>query len=178
MTESIIVNRIEEHDKHKPILLDKIALFQRNNETFTKMTHSVDMYTDWQLPRDVKREYWTYFRSLIEPTMDKIAHTIGFIDSTYKWRIGAWWFQQYLEGGTHDWHNHPRTHFANCYFLELPDEQYITEIIGANGKICKIHAIEGDIITFPAWMKHRSRPNGKERKTVIAFNSNYEITNG
>jgi hypothetical protein len=59
----------------------------------------------------------------------------------------------------------------------LPDEHYITEIVGADGKICKIHAIEGDIITFPAWMKHRSRPNGKERKTVISFNSNYEITN-
>ena len=178
MTESIIVNRLDEHGKHKPILLDKIASFQRNNLTFTKMADSIDMYTDWQLPGKLNREYWTYFRSLIEPTMDKIAHTIGFTDSSYKWRIESSWFQQYLEGGTHGWHNHPRTHFANCYFLELPDEHYITEIVGADGKICKIHAIEGDIITFPAWMKHRSKPNGVDRKTVICFNSNYEITGG
>jgi len=170
MTESIIVNRIEEHDKHKPILLDKIASFQHNHETL-----QYGLSTDWKLPGDLKREYWEYFRSFIEPTMDNIAHTIGFPDSTYKWRIGARWFQQYLEGKTHDWHNHPRTHFANCYFLELPDEHYTTEIVRADGKLCKIHAIEGDIITFPAWMRHRSRPNGKERKTVISFNSNYEI---
>ena len=35
-----------------------------------------------------------------------------------------------------------------------------------------VKAKEGDIITFPAFLFHRSKPNtSKKRKTVISFNS-------
>ena len=38
------------------------------------------------------------------------------------------WFQQYNVGGFHDWHVHPRCHFTNVYYLELPDTNLVTEI--------------------------------------------------
>ena len=57
----------------------------------------------------------------------------------------------------------------------MPDSSYKTEVLGRDGKIIEFDVKEGDVLTIPAWMKHRSPPNGKERKTVIAFNSNYQL---
>ena len=37
---------------------------------------------------------------------------------------------------------------------------------------------EGDIITFPAHLLHKSKPNGDKRKTVISFNSNFLYEQG
>ena len=112
--------------------------------------------------------------------MESVAQSLGFLAPKYlirdyRFGITKIWFNQYSEGGEHDWHNHPGCQFTNCYYLELPDVEYSTDVIGTDGKICKIHAIEGDVMTCPAWMKHRSKPNGPERKTIIAWNSNYEV---
>ena len=112
--------------------------------------------------------------------MEDIAKSLGFLTPEYLIRdyrmsITKIWFNQYEEGGEHDWHNHPGCQFTNCYYLELPDVEYSTDVIDANGKLCKNHAIEGDVMTCSAWMKHRSKPNGPGRKTIIAWNSNYEV---
>lgn len=80
-----------------------------------------------------------------------------------------------IKNEQHNWHNHPNTQFTNCYFLELPNSQYKTEVVDIDGTIIDYVAKEGDVVTMSAWMKHRSPSNGTERKTVIAFNSSYSI---
>ena len=57
--------------------------------------------------------------------------------------------------------------FSNVYYLECPDS-YVTEFKDFN-----IECKEGDILSFPAFLPHRSPIIDKEeRKTVIAFNTN------
>ena len=182
----IIINKVENHEKHKASLLSKIDILKevpglpfwdiQGQETPVMP----GVYSDWSATPHIEREYLEEFYDLIDPVMENIAESLGFLAPKYlirDYRMGITkiWFNQYSEGGEHDWHNHPGCQFTNCYYLELPDVEYATEVIGADGKLCKIHATEGDVMTCPAWMKHRSKPNGPERKTIIAWNSNYEV---
>jgi len=52
----------------------------------------------------------------------------------------------------------------------------ITEIKTLNNKIIKVNAKEGDILTFPAYLKHRSKPiKNEKRKTIISFNTSVDL---
>ena len=173
----IIVNRMPDHEKHKDSLLSKIDKLKDVPGSTIIMN---GVCSDWSLPADIEREYLEEFYEMIDPVMESIAKSLGlltpeYLIRDYRFGITNIWFNQYSEGGEHDWHNHPGCQFTNCYYLELPDVEYSTDVIGADGKPCKIHAIEGDVMTCPAWMKHRSKPNGPGRKTIIAWNSNYEV---
>ena len=172
----IIINRIEEHEQHKASLLAKIDELRDTPGT----TVMPGLYSDWDLPRDIVRPYLDEFYELLDPVMESIAESLGFLTPEYiirdyRYGIINIWFNQYSEGGEHDWHNHPGCQFTNCYYLELPDAEYKTDVIGADGKIVEYTVKEGDVMTCPAWMKHRSKPNGPKRKTIIAFNTNYEV---
>jgi hypothetical protein len=170
----IIVNTIEEHKKHKSILLNYIKDF---TETFdTQINTNVErLNSDWKIPIEEKREYLDYFYSdVIRPVMVTIGQQLG-LGTDYTWSIKNSWFQQYGLNKEHAWHNHPDGHFTNCYYIELPDNKYKTEILGIDGEKIQFEANEGDVVTIPAWMRHRSPCNGKERKTVIAFNSSYTV---
>lgn len=166
----ILVNTVRNHSEHKPVLLNLIDNFKKNNNTRYENINS-----DWNFPNNINRKYRDYFYdNVIEETMLNIGDSLGF-NTKFNWNISNSWFQQYKENEKHDWHNHPDTHFSNCYFLELPDDTYKTQILDSNGNIVEYKAKEGDVLTMSAWMKHRSPSNGKERKTVIAFNSSYSI---
>lgn len=165
----ILVNTIGDHDKHKPILLNYIDNFKNNNNTRYQ-----GMDSDWNISSDVKRTYTEYFyNDVVSPIMINIGKSLGF--DKFDWDISNSWFQQYKKNEQHNWHNHPNTQFTNCYFLELPNSQYKTEVVDIDGTIIDYVAKEGDVVTMSAWMKHRSPSNGTERKTVIAFNSSYSI---
>ena len=88
------------------------------------------------------------------------------------------WFQQYWQFDKHDWHTHGQAQFANIYYLELPDKNNKTEFFNVlDQKIIKeIEIEEGDLITFPAYIIHRSNTNSAKQKTVISFNSSFELT--
>ena len=80
------------------------------------------------------------------------------------------WFQQYEQHDKHDWHTHTESQFTNIYYVELPDGEK-TELFDE----VDIDIKEGDILSFPAYIFHRSKPNiSNQRKTVISFNSSFE----
>jgi len=169
----ILVFRVEDHKKHKKVLLNLISsLISDYGDSFlTDVEGGPKVFSDWNLPKELERPYLQYFYDIIGPAMDNVAQSIGL--ESYDWTIENGWFHQYPKLGRYPWHNHPKSHFTNCYYLELPDDSYKTEIKGRDGKLIKFEAKEGDIMTCPAWMIHRSKPNGINRKTVISFNSNY-----
>ena len=124
-------------------------------------------HTDWNLPLNFKREYLEYFLKIIEQYMIKITNEL----KSKTCKIEKVWFQQYNKTTTHQWHTHPRCHFTNVYFVELPSKSLGTEILD----IEKLDLNEGDLLTFPAYMYHRAPINLEDkRKTIISFNSNFE----
>ena len=96
----ILVNRIEEHEKHKASLLSKIELLKDVSDT----PLMPGVYSDWDLPADVAREYLDEFHDLLDPIMEAIAESHGFntpkyLIRDYRMGITKIWFNQYEEGG-------------------------------------------------------------------------------
>lgn len=165
-----IINQLKNHNSFKKQLLDCIDDMPNNDrrigyENITK--------TDWSLPRDYHRKYIDIFYKEIPSVMEEIK---DFLHCT-EWNITNTWFNQYIKNDFNGWHNHPGSNFANVYYLELPEDGMQTEFLDVrtNKIISDIKVKEGDIITFPAHILHRSKTiNSDKRKTIIAFNSCFD----
>ena len=169
----IFVNTVKNHKEHKKTLLNLIDNFEQLHEESTKdydMIHS----TDFDISQDEERDYLDYFHiHILDDVIESVSKQLGL--APCEWDVLMAWFQRYNQSNVHTWHNHAYTQFTNCYFLEMPDASHKTEILDMNGNILEYDAKEGDIITFPAWMKHRSKPHEGEQKTVIAFNLDFSF---
>jgi hypothetical protein len=154
------INNYKEINKNILSLINKIpnnSLQEKNDKIF---------HTDWNLPINFKREYVEYFIKIIDPYLQKIAFKLN----SKNIEISNIWFQQYNKLDTHNWHTHPKTNFSNVYFVQLPSKSLGTEILNYD----KLDLNEGDLLTFPAYMYHRSPVNITEQiKTIISFNSNF-----
>jgi len=163
----IIVTKVKNNKYINKNLLTLINLINNSYKTENSFVSN----TDWNLPKEHKREYLVYFYEIIRPYMNKIANKLH----SKEWVIHNGWFQQYLKLGNHEWHTHPESHFTNVYFVELPHKSLVTEIY----KHKKIKVEQGDLLTFPAFYYHRSPLNNlNKRKTIISFNSSFFEFNG
>ena len=87
-----------------------------------------------------------------------------------RYHINEIWFQQYIKGGHHAWHVHG-SNFTNVYYLDLPKDSPKTQWKDLLGNEGEFDVEEGDIITFPSWLKHKSpENNSSEMKTIISWN--------
>lgn len=156
-----IINKIKEHKKIKPIILNLI------NELPNKKWENVTN-TDWEIPKENKRDYLIYFYKNIESYMNRIS----FFMKASKWIIHNGWYHQYSKNSFYDWHSHGGTNFANIYFLEMPKKEMKTKLYNVHTKkLIDINVKEGDLLTFPAYIAHKSDPiKSNSRKTVISFN--------
>jgi len=157
-----IISEVPNHKKHKTILLDLINKMPANPYQHVSKT-------DYNLPKDFKRQYLEYFYSNIaKDIMNKLQKYF----KSLEWKISSTWFQQYKTHSFHEYHNHPQTNFTNVYYIELPDPHFKT-LIKIKDKEYEYKVKEGQIITFPAHLLHTSQSNGDLRKTVISFNSDF-----
>ena len=165
----VIVSKFKLHDsiKHKTLsLIDNFTDDQENicdnNDAITK--------TDWNSNEDVEKDYQSYIKPYL------ISHTAELFKNynSLGIRFGNLWFQQYESYNKHDWHIHGLCHSTNVYFLELEDPEIKTEIKDLYGTVINYSAKEGDILSFPSFLYHRSPTNNsKNRKTVVSFNINF-----
>lgn len=164
-----IINEIKEHKKNKRKLLNLIKEIPLNTliDSDTHIKH-----TDWNLPKETERKYLALFYEIVRPYMNDMMKKLH----CSEWRIQNGWFQQYKTNDKHTWHNHPYTNFSNVYFLEMPEKQMQTQFFDIiTEKIITFNVKEGDLLTFPGYMMHRSdKIKNKKRKTIISFNSNFE----
>ena len=162
-TEMFILD-VPEHNQYKDQLLKLID--EMPNNSLDGVSKS-----DWNLPKSLKRKYLDlFYNKIIGSSMNKLKDYF----KSAGWRIESSWFQQYNKNSYHQWHNHTNTNWANSYFLELPDPRFKTQIKNKN-KIIEYSIKEGQLLCFPAYLLHRSKPNGNKRKTIIAFNSSFPL---
>jgi len=172
-----IITKVDNHKEHKETLLSYINIFNKDNKTdvsletmgFGDDSKLANVKSDWNLERGDYLKY--FYDSVIQKNMKEIKEYL----KMGQWAIENGWFQQYSKGGEHNWHCHTNSQFSNCYYLELPDKEHLTEIKDLNGELIEFDAKEGDMVTFPSYLLHRSKPNNGERKTVISFNSNFAL---
>ena len=185
----IFVNDVSNHKEYKKTLLSRIEEYKSLNDTilpfrYTALTHEKEsdskgtVHSDYHIDyRDGKLNLNDFFdRSEMHDILTKIGKDLNLNRfDEFEWEVESTWFQQYYDNGSHCWHTHPKCHFTNIYFLELPKTAHKTEVIGLNNKLYSYEAKEGSLITFPAFLQHRSEPNGSDRKTIISFNTSYKV---
>ena len=135
--------------------------FVTNTECITR--------TDWNLPKDHKREYLSYFYENIRPTMFEIAKQL----KAKQWSIWNGWYQQYKQMDYHNRHRHDKTNWTNIYYVEAPTKSMLTKIKNPfTDEITTIEAEEGTLVTLPGHVLHTSpKFKSTKRKTIISFNS-------
>ena len=154
---------IVEFPKHKKIKKKLLSLID-------EMPSGDTVKSDWDLPKEYNRKYLNLFYKEIFDLMLEVSSKF-YCDS---WEIYNAWFAQYSENDKHNWHTHPLSNLSAVYYLELPKKELVTEF---KGKF-KPKVKEGDILFFPSYMMHRSPINkSNKRKTVIAFNCDFRISN-
>tara|TARA_R110000744_G_scaffold165585_1_gene282738 strand:- start:771 stop:1289 length:519 start_codon:yes stop_codon:yes gene_type:complete len=154
------ISKIKNHNKIKNKLLGLINKSPSGQiNSFFEKTNKTDY--------DIKMKDKPYVKELvshIRPIMNDLAKQF----KAKHWEIHHMWCQSYLKGDYHKWHTHPLSHFAHIYYLELPTNKMATEF--KDGEVVKVK--EGDVISFPAFLFHRSKPNiSNKRKTAVSFNS-------
>ena len=160
---NIFVNKIADHNKHKAVLLNYFS--QGINKLDDKISNITN--TDWSKNNDFNREWIHYFKDNI---LSQIQSNLLDDRLALNLILHNIWFQQYEQLDEHDWHTHTESQFTNIYYVELPDGEK-TELFDE----VDIDIKEGDILSFPAYIFHRSKPNiSNQRKTVISFNSSFE----
>jgi hypothetical protein len=148
------INKVKNHDEVKEKLL---YLIKNNEADSTTYNDAFITRTDYHLDENHERTYLPLFFETIESIMQEQSKFMF----TKEMTIHHAWFQQYWQFDKHDWHTHGQAQFANIYYLEI---------------IKEIDVEEGDLITFPAYIIHRSNTNSAKQKTVISFNSSFELT--
>lgn len=126
--------------------------------------------TDFNYSENYDRNYLNLCKPyIIDCISQKFKHY-----NTNGLAFGNFWFQQYHENDFHDWHIHKNCHWTNIYFLELNTKSQLTQIRDLSGSLIAYEAKEGDIISFPSFLYHRSSQiTDNLRKTIISFNSNF-----
>lgn len=161
-----IITKIKNYKLLNKKILNLINQFPINN---ISLEEESIFNTDWNLSKDINRPYLKIFYKHIESYLKEFT-TIMFAKRLH---VINCWFQQYKKNNFHDWHSHEDANFTNVYYVQLPEKSMQTELyVPFTKKIISLNVKEGDLITFPAYIFHRSKPNISNKiKTVISFNS-------
>ena len=125
--------------------------------------------TDWHISPEINRPYW----SIISLEINRHNQLLKEKLNLHSVNTGKVWHQQYETGDYHSWHTHNGSIYSNVMYIELSDDSPKTSF-SYMGDEYTVDVNEGDIITFPSFLAHGSKPNTGARKTVIGFNTDIE----
>ena len=166
-----IITDIKEHRKNKSQLLRWIDEMPENRRDPPGFDERISK-TDWNLPSSYKRNYSDVFHGMMRPYLNDMAFRLR----CKCWKIHNTWYQVYEKGDTHGWHTHGDANYTNVYYLSLPNKSIKTQLYDVvNHKIVEnIEVKEGQLLTFPASVIHRSPINKvHQEKVIISFNTDF-----
>jgi hypothetical protein len=162
------ISFFEKHFFYKEELLKKIKYSEYKSPKH-KISEVNISKTDWFKSDVLEREWVKLIIKDLSLHISKSYLELGYGGFT----LNEIWFQQYLENSEHGWHTHSGN-FTNIYYVELPPDAPKTIIIDPYTKQKILLDIkEGDIVTFPSFVLHKTLPNkSKKIKTIISYNTN------
>ena len=166
-----IVTDIKEHKQNKSTLLRYIDEMPPSTVDRQRFDESVSK-TDWNLPSSYKRNYLDTFYDMMKPYLGEMALKL----KCKQWNVLNTWYQVYEKGDIHGWHIHGRVNYTNVYYLSLRNKVMSTQLYNVvDDKIIKnIEVKEGQLLTFPASVIHRSPINKvHQEKVIISFNTDF-----
>ena len=167
----VFVSNVEDHFSIKASVLDILqkSIIVSINDKRGNEIYNTDYFTYNIKDFEFSSQYVTKITPVIEAHLASLSSFLGYTSPLEFNRV---WFQQYIKGNQHAWHRHPDCIFSNIYYVDLPDGASKTTIRFL-GREFSVDIREGQIITFPSFLEHCSKPNNTDKiKTVISFNSN------
>ena len=166
MNDDIVISKYINHKKYKKILLDLIEkddgeIYNDGNDIISKTDYfNKTIFLNEQNNNLFKEEFTNHLKNI-------------FYNLYYeKINVNQIWYQVYEKNNIHNWHTHSDCHWTNVYLL---NSDMKTEIKNLKGNLIKYDVEEGDIITFPSYLYHRSPINESNKKRVIiSFNGAFE----
>jgi hypothetical protein len=161
------VQQMPNHERVKEVLLEEFT--KTDFEPVYRDGEQISI-ADWHLSMH-PRNWVQAFRTLYNPLLQEVADKL-YADNV---QTNGFWFQQYFNSDYHGWHVHGHTNWSSIYLVECPEGMETEFFDVTTGSILEDMTLkEGDIITFPANMLHRSKPNTtNQRKTIVSWNSNF-----
>ena len=125
--------------------------------------------TDWAIPSNYKRKYFDNILENIKEVVNKVNADLKYPEHL---KLGNRWFQQYAKNDFHDWHIHGDSVLTCVYYVDIdattPTTSY--KLFDKEYEF-DINIKEGDVLIFPSFLLHCSKPNVSDKtKTIIAFN--------
>lgn len=162
------ITKIQNHGKVKPRLLDLIQQADHTSPFLEKSEVDITR-TDWHNCSDAQRPWFKFFAENFYDSIMAVYRRLGYGG----FRLNEIWFQQYGSFSQHGWHTHG-SNFTNVYYLELPKDSPKTQLIEPYTKNkFYLEVEEGDLVTFPSFILHRTGPNvSQDPKSIISFNIN------
>tara|TARA_B100000686_G_scaffold96847_1_gene103555 strand:- start:173 stop:703 length:531 start_codon:yes stop_codon:yes gene_type:complete len=165
------IQKIKEHSQIKDELLaliDKMPDGRINDTQYESITKS-----DFYLPKQYIRHYADLFLKIIQPYNE---NTRNFYKADEFW-ISRYWFQQYENSDYHNWHVHSHNLLSSVYYIEMENKNSTLFYDYVTKEEYSFELEEGDLITFPSVIAHKSQSNLLNRKTIISYNSNFNKIN-
>lgn len=159
--DSIYKVKVKNHFECKNLFLDKI---KKSIDEERVVTNPAGYILDYGVKRT--RLYDKEFDDYILPELQLFASKYLCTPEV----LGIW-FQQYSTNTGFYWHNHPGSHLAMIYNLELPNSADATKFYG----ISNLNVEEGDLVIFPAYMPHIGTTIMGNRKTIISCNFDLSV---
>jgi len=171
-TVPVFIKKFKQHKNYKQKILDEINSSDLKRRLEENTNNGISVSTDWSINSEIKRPYY----DLIEK--DLYNHFFDDITSILKCKkinIVNFWFNEYnfINEDFHGWHLHEECMWTNIYYVDLQEKFPKTELKNYMGQIISYNVEEGDILTFPSIVFHRSNITKQNyKKTVISFNCN------
>lgn len=162
----IFKSKFQSHPKLKDNILSAINRLDCSSVDYGS---SIITKSDWNKGKDFHREYMDYLFPDLGYHMEDVYSHYGF----KRINIHNCWFQQYEKGSGHMWHIHMDCQWTNVYYVDIPEGSPFLEVKDPiTKKVSTIEVEEGDILSLPSFVIHRSPPMQNDvRKTIISFNS-------
>ena len=167
MENLIFQSSADDYQDAKQLILN--AIEQSGKYGIVDTTQSLSN-TDWHLSNPEKA-YWQYAASFVQAHNNKLVGNFRLNSA----QVQNFWFQQYERGDYHKWHNHAGCCFSSVFYVELGEASSSTTFRWM-GESFEIPVKEGDIISFPSFLAHGSKPNKGTRKTIISYNTTVLVT--
>lgn len=165
----ILIYKVKNHNKLKDVILyniDKMGNHSLNEKFNEHKQASCISNTDWHLDSNLFRPYYDTICPIIKNNINVLKRKLKL---NCDLNLVNYWFQQYQNGDYHEWHNH-YGYYSSIYYVELPKDSVKTTFKIMDKKY-EFEVTEGDIISFPSMLYHKSKPNkSNKRKTIVSFN--------
>lgn len=124
--------------------------------------------TDWNVPLEIPRPYTRFVQEVFDDHFRAYAEEFHYT----RCELVSYWYQQYAKGDFHGIHCHAECNLSSIYYITLAAENPKTTFVYRDQEYT-FDVKEGDIITFPSFLRHLSPPNQSDQiKTVISMNVN------